>query len=198
MYNTEESHYLQTELYELFRTDPAIFDFLQNAALDGVWYWDLLNPEHEWMSPEFWRLFEYSPSEKQHLASEWQDMINPDDLELAKLNLEKHLANPKHPYDQVVRYTKKRGQIAWVRCRGLAIRDQYNQPIRMLGAHMDVTQLMNTTEMLEIQLQRLDATKMRLSLEQQKVHRLENHIQSLVKQLQQKDAEIQALSQRIA
>jgi len=196
MRRVEAPHYLRTELYELLRNDPAVFDFLQDATLDGVWYWDLINPEHEWMSPKFWQLLGYSPTEKQHLASEWQTLINPDDLELAKINLGKHLADPTHPYDQVVRYTKKRGQIVWVRCRGLAIRDQFDQPIRMLGAHMDVTQMMNMTEMLEIQLQKLDATKMRLSLEQQKVSRLQFQVKALEQQLQQKNAQISTLTQR--
>ena len=79
----EDTHYLRTELYELIQDDPVVFDFLQNAMQDGIWYWDLINPEHEWMSPEFWRVLGYSPQQKQHLASEWQELIHPDDLELA-------------------------------------------------------------------------------------------------------------------
>lgn len=182
----EDPHYLHAELYELIQHDSSVFDFLQEATLDGIWYWDLVHPEHEWMSPEFWLQLGYSPAEKQHLASEWQDLIHPDDLVEAKKNLERHLANPAHPFDLIVRYTKKNGLTAWVRCRGLAIRDQYDQPIRMLGAHIDVTKLMETTELLEIQMQRLDACKMRLTLEKQKVSRLENELELLKKQLKQK------------
>lgn len=37
-------HYLKRALYDLIRTDPAIFDFLQSGSLDGVWYWDVTNP----------------------------------------------------------------------------------------------------------------------------------------------------------
>ncbi|ABW30830.1 PAS domain-containing protein [Acaryochloris marina] len=193
----EDSHYLRQELYELILNDPSVFDFLQGATLDGVWYWDLVNPEHEWMSPEFWLFLGYSPAQKQHLASEWQDLIHPEDLVIARKNLEKHLDNPAHPYDQIVRYTKKNGKIVWVRCRGIAIRDQFDQPVRMLGAHVDVTKLMEVTELLEIQLQRLDACKMRLSLEQQKVSQLAHEKSQLEGQLQQKEKEIQVLKQRV-
>lgn len=196
MQRAEDTHYLRTELYELIQDDPVVFDFLQKAMQDGIWYWDLINPEHEWMSPEFWRVLGYAPQQKQHLASEWQELIHPDDLELAKINLEKHLANPAHPYDQVVRYTKKQGQTVWVRCRGLAIRDQFDQPIRMLGAHMDVTQFMQITELLELHVQKLDTCRMRLSLEQQKISCLENRVQTLEQQLKQKNLEIQTLMQR--
>ncbi|MCV3272089.1 hybrid sensor histidine kinase/response regulator [Roseobacter sinensis] len=136
-----ELHYLESELEQLIQADPAIWKFIREASLDGVWYWDLDHPEHEYMSPEFWRLFGFDPDDKDHLASEWQDLIYPEDLELAKTNLAAHLADPDHPYDQVVRYKCANGETAWVRCRGIAVRDKDGQAIRLLGAHNDITAL---------------------------------------------------------
>ena len=134
-------HYLKQELYDLVKREDTIFEFLQVASLDGLWYWDLENPEHEWMSPEFWRLFGIDPTTRQHRAEEWQDLIHPDDLALAMDKFNKHLADPDHPYDQIVRYRHARGHMVTVRCRGLAIRDETGKPVRMLGAHNDLTQL---------------------------------------------------------
>jgi PAS domain S-box-containing protein len=136
-----EHHYLRDELYKLIKTDDTIFEFLQSAALDGLWYWDLENPEHEWMNAEFWTTLGYDPADMPHRADAWQDIINQDDLQVALNNFNKHLADPKHPYDQLVRYRHKDGSTVWVRCRGLAIRDDSGKPIRMLGAHNDVTKL---------------------------------------------------------
>ena len=137
----DAKHYLQAELYQLVRDDSEIFDFLQNGSLDGIWYWDLEQPEQEWMSPQFWRLFGYNPDQMPHLASAWQDIIFQDDLALAVANFEKHCADPSHPYDQIVRYKHLDGSTVWVRCRGIAIRDAEGTPKRMLGAHVDVTAL---------------------------------------------------------
>ena len=134
-------HYLKRELYDLVQDDPKVFEFLQLGSLDGIWYWDLENPDHEWMSPEFWKLFGVDPATKDHLAMEWQDIINPDDLALALENFNKHLTDPTHPYDQVVRYRHVDGHEVTVRCRGMAIRDDSGKPIRMLGAHNDLTEL---------------------------------------------------------
>lgn len=134
-------HYLKQELYDLVRQDDSIFEFLQVGSLDGLWYWDLENPDNEWMSPEFWKLFGFDPETKQHKVSEWQDLIHPDDLEVALDNFNKHLADPNHPYDQIVRYRHAEGHTITVRCRGLAVRDENGTPIRMLGAHNDLTQL---------------------------------------------------------
>ena len=38
---TDDEHYLKRELYELVKSDPSIFEFLQAGSLDGIWYWDL-------------------------------------------------------------------------------------------------------------------------------------------------------------
>ncbi len=142
-------HYLKRELYDLVKSDGAIFDFLQIGSLDGLWYWDLENPEHEWMSSEFWRLFGVDPETKGHFASEWQDLIHPDDLALALENFQRHLEDPEHPYDQIVRYRHAKGHMVTVRCRGLAIRDEHGKPVRMLGAHNDLTELKESEAKLE-------------------------------------------------
>ena len=134
--------YLKDELYKLVQSDISIFEFIQEGSLDGIWYWDLENPENEWMSPRFWEVMGYNPSEMKHLASEWQDIINQHDLQVAVENFSKHLEDPNHPYDQIVRYKHKDGSTVWIRCRGIAIRDKNNKPIRMLGAHNDLTTVM--------------------------------------------------------
>lgn len=150
----QHANYLKRELYERVSSEPGIFEFLQRGCLDGLWYWDLENPEHEWMNARFWELLGYDPGEKKHLAAEWQDLIHPDDRKLAVENLQKHLANPSCPYDQVVRYRHKSGRTVWVRCRGIAIWNSEGKAIRMLGAHNDLTELKE----LEEQLRRLSET----------------------------------------
>lgn len=144
-----QDHYLKEELYHLVRGDPTIFDFLQNGSLDGIWYWDLQMQDHEWMSPRFWEVFGYDPEEKPHLVEAWQDMINAEDLKVVLDNFEKHCKNPKYPFDQIVRYRHKDGSTVWVRCRGIAVRDEKGKPVRMLGAHTEVTALKDTEAALK-------------------------------------------------
>lgn len=129
-----DHHYLESELQELIQRDPTLFTFLREGSLDGMWYWDLEKPDQEWMDNRFWELFGYDPETKRHDPAEWQEMI--------------HLEDPTHPYDQVVRYTHNNGSTVYVRCRGLAIRDNDGKPLRMLGVHNDITELMTkiTTE----------------------------------------------------
>lgn len=140
--------YLKKELYELLNSNAEIFEFIQSGSLDGIWYWDLEQPENEWMSPKFWETLGYNPDDKDHLASEWQDIIFQEDLKLAIVNFEKHCSDPSHPYDQIVRYQHKKGSTVWIRCRGLAIRNENGTAVRMLGAHTDITDLKETEKEL--------------------------------------------------
>jgi PAS domain S-box-containing protein len=136
----KDNHYLKEELYELVKSDSAIFDFIQESSLDGISYWDLDKPEEEWISPKFWSVLGYDYKTMPHNPSAWQGIINPDDLKLATELLIKHCDNPEIPYDQTIRYTHKNGSIVWIRFRGMAIRDQKGKPIRRLGLHENVSE----------------------------------------------------------
>jgi hypothetical protein len=141
MESNTNNNYLKKELYELIKNDESIFDFIQESSLDGMWYWDLKNSENEWMNARFWTTLGYNPEEMPHKSGAWQDIIDQDDLKVALDNFKKHCENPNHAYDQIVRYKHKNGSIVWIRCRGMTIRDEKNKPIRMLGAHHNITEL---------------------------------------------------------
>lgn len=156
-------HYLKAELDELVKDNSVVFDFLQHGSLDGIWYWDLENPEHEWMSPEMWQLLGEDPATKEHSPKEWQDIIFQDDLAVAMENFKAHCADPGHPYDQIVRYRHKNNSVVWVRCRGIAIRDQEGRPIRMLGAHNDITEFKEAEEAARQSAAKVETVNARLS-----------------------------------
>lgn len=151
-------HYLQKELHEKIQADPEVFYFLEDSVLDGLWFWDLENPEHEWMDDRFWEVLGYDPKTKKPLVSEWQDLIFPEDLEVAKENMARHLEDQSHPYDQVVRYRHRTGKTVWVRCRGKALLNEAGKPYRMLGAHNDVSEQMRAAQKLEADEKRLELT----------------------------------------
>lgn len=132
-------HYLKKELFELIQTDTSIFEFIESNTLDGMWYWDLEKPENEWMSEKFWTELGYDPKEMPHSPAAWQDIINQEDLALAREKINEHIASPNSCYNQIVRYKHKDGSTVWIRCRGKIIRNEQGNPIRMLGAHNNIT-----------------------------------------------------------
>jgi len=142
-------NYLEKELRERIKREDTIFDFLQESTLDGLWYWDLTNPEEEWLNPVFWKILGYDPAKMPHKSSSWMEIIDPQDLEIAKQKVAEHIEDPNKPYDQIIRYTHAAGHTVWIRCRGMILRDKDGTPIRMLGAHTDVTELKQKEEILE-------------------------------------------------
>lgn len=148
--------YLKDELYALVKKDDFIFDFIQESALDGLWYWDLTNPKEEWMNPRFWKTLGYDPATMPHKVSAWQDIINKDDLETVQIAIANHFADPTFPYDTVVRYRHAAGHSIWIRCKGMAIRDEAGKPIRMLGAHIDITAEKENEQRLKDRVERYD------------------------------------------
>jgi len=138
--STNRDHYLTLELDKLAAADSMLWGFIQRASLDGVWYWDLQNPEHLYISPEYWHCLGIDPETRAHTPDEFIDVVFPEDLPNVLKNLDEHYADPSVPYEQTVRFRHADGSTVWVRCRGLAIRDAQGKAIRMLGAHNNITQ----------------------------------------------------------
>ncbi len=147
-----EENYLKKELYNLIKQEDAIFDFLQSAAIDGLWFWDLNRPENEWMNAKFWTTLGYDPSKMPHKSSAWQDIIFKEDLKNVYENFARHVEDPTYPFDQVVRYHHKLGYTVWIQCRGIVWRDNKGKPSKMLGAHTDITKLKKAEESLRKQI----------------------------------------------
>jgi PAS domain-containing protein len=94
---------LQRELYDRIRTDAQLFDFLQSASMDGLWYWDLERRDRAWMNADFWRLFGVDPDEvPDDPGSAWFERVHPEECDAVMTQFERHLADPEEPYDVIV------------------------------------------------------------------------------------------------
>jgi hypothetical protein len=51
---SSKTNRLEKELYALMQKDQSVFLFLEENSLDGIWFWDLENSQHQWMSPKLW------------------------------------------------------------------------------------------------------------------------------------------------
>jgi signal transduction histidine kinase len=150
--------YLRDELLYRVQTDPDLFQFLEQGCLDGLWYWDLDQPGHEWLSPRFKAFFGFDEHEMADSPEWWQANIDPADMAAAQAQVGRCLVNPDEPFDMILKYRHRLGHSVWVRCRGLVIRDESGRPIRMLGAHTDMTEIMQRdNELADTNLRLLDA-----------------------------------------
>lgn len=159
-----QKHYLERELQS---NCSEVLEFLQQGVLDGLWYWDLERPANEWMSPRLWEVLGYDPATKKHSPDEWQALIFEEDLHVALEAFNAHKEDPDYPYDIIVRYRHREGHTVWIRCRGLIIRDVEGRPIRMLGTHTNVTDLMAAQQQVDVANTKLSQLSVALSALQQ-------------------------------
>lgn len=132
------------------QTSEKIHQIFVDASGDGFWDW-YIKDDYEYMSPRFWEMLGYSPDEKPHKPSAWQDIIFEEDLIVALKNFDKHVeTRGDYPYEQEVRYRHKDGSTVTVLCRGKVIEwDDDQLPVRMIGTHTDITELKDKNLALE-------------------------------------------------
>jgi len=109
---------------------------------DGLWLWDI-RTNHEWHAPQWGRLLGYDEDTPlPELYDSWESNIHPDDKQRVLDMLNQHLSDGT-PYDCEQRLRTKDGEYKWFRDRGIALRDEAGNPIRMGGSIQDITELKN-------------------------------------------------------
>lgn len=147
MSQEEELDALRRRVQELENELAIKTDHLE-LATDGYFDWDLLNPDHEYMSPKFWSNFGYDPATKRHSPEEWKEVIHPEDKERAVEAFNAHIACGSE-YNLPVRYRHAKGHWEHVICRGQALRDVDGKPCRFVGTHQSITDLKRAQAALE-------------------------------------------------
>lgn len=125
-----------------------IIDTILESTLAGYWDWRIQD-NTEYLSPTFKKMFGYEDHEMENKPESWQEILHPDDLASVFDLFDKHVASKGEiPFNNTVRYFHKNGGIVNVFCQGHVVEWDGDTPIRMIGAHIDVTQLKQSEEHL--------------------------------------------------
>lgn len=129
-----------TETEKRFAQQNAAFEQVLEGTMAGYWDW-MIKEGTEYLSPTFKKMFGYEDDEMENSPESWQKIIHPDDLPNIIEAFNKHVETQgEFPYDNEVRYFHKNGDIVWVLRRGKVIEwDEYGNPVRMVGSHVDIT-----------------------------------------------------------
>jgi two-component system CheB/CheR fusion protein len=127
-----------------------VFENILESTLAGYWDWDIPKGT-KYLSPSLKSMFGYQDHEIENTPEAWQRIIHPDDLPGVMEVFDKHVQTQGiFPYDNEVRYYHKDGSIVWVYCRGKVIEwDKNNQPVRMVGCHINITALKRAEEKMK-------------------------------------------------
>ncbi len=131
----EQRHHLEQRLQELLT--------LQQLALSGsdqgLWDWDLATTTVR-LDEEWQRLLGYHPGEQPFNRRWWLRHLHPDSRPQLRQALQDYQSHRSHHFEAEFRLRNRSGQWRWFRARGVAVtRDASDQPLRMVGAHRDIT-----------------------------------------------------------
>jgi PAS domain S-box-containing protein len=111
----------------------------------GMWHWDMVNNELEW-TEQCKALFGLPPDAVITYA-DFLDLVHPDDREQTREAVNDSLEKGRD-YASEYRVIRPDGTLRWILARGLTYRDGSGNPVRMLGAVMDVTERRRIEETL--------------------------------------------------
>lgn len=127
---------------------------LEGARM-GVWNWDLITDLEQW-SPEVESLFGLDPL-PQRSRQDVLALVHPADRQRVQQNQAKALNEGTEYYDEY-RICLPNGEIRWIASRGNFLRDNFGQPVRLVGMNMDITERKRSEANLQQSLALLQAT----------------------------------------
>jgi diguanylate cyclase (GGDEF)-like protein/PAS domain S-box-containing protein len=105
---------------------------------DGLWDWDL-KTNKVYYSPRWKSILGYDEHEIGQAPEAWTDLIHTADVTQFQADLAFHLAGQTDQFYNEHRVTTKPGDLCWVLCRGVAVRDEQGEAVRIVGSLTDVT-----------------------------------------------------------
>ncbi len=109
-------------------------------AIDGFWDWNLQTNE-VFYSPSWKSMLGYEEHELEHHYDTWANIVHPDDKVNILTSIRDFLADESGTFEGVMRMQHKDGHYLFIRTRALQVtRDEFDEPIRLVGTHVDITQ----------------------------------------------------------
>jgi PAS domain S-box-containing protein len=130
------------------------FEMAQRAAGVGVWDWDVKTGQIEW-TPQMFKLFGLNPQKTAASFESWASVLHPEDRKKAANSIDEALKT-QSSLDNKYRVIRPDGQVIWINALGQGEYDNQNQPIRMTGICIDITERKKAEEALKRQASLID------------------------------------------
>jgi PAS domain S-box-containing protein len=143
------------DITERRRAEEALRESLERLRLAGratndvIWDWDVVNDQQLWNEAGT-VVFGWEDIVKQpQTAAWWTERLHPDDLERVAHGFHAVLDNPAETrWEDEYWFRKKDGSYARVYDRAYVMRNHQGEPVRMIGAMLDLTERKQAEEAL--------------------------------------------------
>ncbi len=150
------------------------------ASHDGFWDWDF-RTNKIYYSPRWKEMLGYEDAEFPNTLEAWKSVIFEEDCTKALQLVEDYNTGKIDQFLATQRFHHKSGSTVYILSRAIHLKDEQGQVIRMIGAHSDITEMIQIQEALESSKQSLQEIAEQLAIR--------------VEELKQRNTEMMLLSE---
>jgi PAS domain S-box-containing protein len=133
---------------EQLRQSEQRFQILARATNDAVWDWNLLT-NNLWWNDSMQTLFGYSAESIERNIDWWYERVHPEDRRRVVADIQAVVESAQPFWSNEYRFRRADGSYAHIFDRGYVVREDAEQePRRMIGAMMDITERKRVQEQL--------------------------------------------------
>ncbi len=124
---------------DALRLSEEQYRFAMEASNDGIWDFNLATNEFSY-SDRWGEMLGYAQGDVKDMGCFCDKNTHPDDLERFQETFADYLEGRTDSYDIEFRLRAKGGDYKWIRSRGRIVeRDHKGKPVRVVGAHTDIS-----------------------------------------------------------
>jgi|GEM_PF-6204570 len=126
--------------------------FALRGSNDGLWDWDLTT-NNVYYSPRWKEILGYKDNEVINKFESWENLLHPDDLKPSEDEVDRYLSthDDTDRFSIKFRMRHKDGHFVPILSRANKILNSNGEAIRMVGTHVDLTELIKVQEAYKLE-----------------------------------------------
>jgi len=133
---------------ESLKDSDKRFSLALEGTQDGIYDWDIRS-DKVFYSKRYFEMLGYDREVEIGTLDIFKELAHPDDIEKVFSSVDKYFSHKTDEFNEEIRLKHKDGHYIWVQSRAKALFDDEGKPYRMVGAHTDITYLMEQQKILE-------------------------------------------------
>jgi PAS domain S-box-containing protein len=141
------AHQGRTQAEASLKESEERFALAVDGTQDGIFDWDLPT-QRLYCSDQFFRLLGVDKPAN-YRVEQFVDQVHPDDRSKVWASVAALEASDKPEYHAEFRMRHQSGRWIWIQARGKIIYDRQHKPVRIVGAHTDISEIVRSNEKLQ-------------------------------------------------